>query len=115
MREQFLAWAVAKYYREQGYQVRMGRIQLDHSEVDGEATREGERIAIEVKTPHDDLIRGIGQLAIAAVYGYSKCVLVTTRKNGKRIDKKVFQHYGFECWGVDGWGKVHNLLSHDEA
>ena len=43
----------------------MRRIRLGNTEVDGEATGpDGQRIAIEIKTPRDDLARGIGQLAI---------------------------------------------------
>jgi len=49
-------------------------------------------------------------MATALAYGYTKAILVTTRRNGKRIDEKVFRHYGFEVLGVDGWGKIHKLI-----
>jgi|YelNatPaOPRAMG01_1025707.scaffolds.fasta_scaffold39239_3 hypothetical protein len=40
-------------------------------------------------------------MAAAPVYGYDKAVLVTTRKNGKKMDAKVFQHYDFGFLDVD--------------
>jgi len=110
MREPILKWAVSRHFREHGYKVSMRRIRLGHSEIDGEAIKEGEKIAIEIKTPNDDIVRGIGQMATALAYGYTKAILVTTRRNGKRIDEKVFRHYGFEVLGVDGWARVHKLL-----
>jgi len=50
MREPILKWVVARHFREQGYKVSMRRIRLGHSEIDGEAIKEGEKIAIEIKT-----------------------------------------------------------------
>ena len=60
--------------------------------VDGVAlSPEGERIAIEVKSPRDDIIRGIGQCTEALAAGYSRAVLVTTLRVGKKLKKHVFQ------------------------
>jgi hypothetical protein len=47
--------------------------------VDGVAIGDdGERIAIEVKSPRDDIIRGVGQCFETLSAGYSRAVLVTT-------------------------------------
>ena len=63
MSERFLKWAIKRHYKALGYKVSMRRIRLGNTEVDGEAIGpQGERIEIEIKTPRDDLARGIGQL-----------------------------------------------------
>ena len=37
-------------------------------------------MAVEIKTPNDDLTRGLGQLAEALAYGYDKAALITSLK-----------------------------------
>jgi len=85
----------------------MRRIRLGNTEVDGEATGpQGDRIAIEIKTPRDDLARGIGQLAEALAFDYHKAVLVTTLRNAKKIDDRVFKKFDFLLIGIDSTGKI---------
>ena len=56
--------------------------------VDGLAVGpEGERIAIEVKSPRDDVIRGIGQCYEAVCAGYNRAVLVTTLRVARKLRK----------------------------
>jgi len=106
--ERFLKWAVKRHYKASGYKVSMRRIRLGNTEVDGEAIGpNGERIAIEIKTPSDDLARGIGQLAEALAFGYDKAVLVTTLKNTRTIDDAVFKRFGFGLIGIDSHGNIH--------
>jgi len=91
-----------------GYKVSMRRIRLGNTEVDGEAIGpQGERIAIEIKTPRDDLARGIGQIAEALAFGYHKAVLVTTLKNTRTIDDSVFKRFRFGLIGADSHGNIH--------
>jgi len=91
-----------------GYKVSMRRIRLGNTEVDGEAIGpNGERIAIEIKTPRDDLARGIGQIAEALAFGYDKAVLVTTLKNTRTINDSVFKRFGFGLIGVDSHGNIY--------
>jgi len=53
--------------------------------VDGVAIGpEHERIAIEVKSPRDDIVRGIGQRFEALAAGYTPAVLVTTLRVARR-------------------------------
>jgi len=79
-----------------------------NTEVDGEATGPyGQRIAIEIKTPSDDLARGIGQLAQALAFGYDKAILVTTLKNTRTINDSAFKRFGFNLIGVDSHGNIH--------
>jgi len=85
----------------------MRRIRLGNTEVDGEAIGpQGDRIAIEIKTPRDDLARGIGQIAEALAFGYNKAVLVTTLKNTRTIDDSVFKRFRFGLIGVDSHGNI---------
>ena len=66
MSERFLKWAVKRHYESLGYGVKISRIRLGNTEIDGEAARsDGGKIAIEVKTLSDYLARGLGQLAEA--------------------------------------------------
>jgi len=111
MSEAFLKRAVKRHFKALGYSVRMRRIRLGNAEIDGEALSvDGWRIAIEVKTITDDVVRGIGQLAEASAFGYNQVVLVTTLRNAKKIDEAVFRHYSWSLLGVDAKGEVHEIL-----
>ena len=108
MSERFLKWAVKRHYKALGCKVSLRRIRLGNTEVDGEATGpDGQRIAIEIKTPRDDLARGIGQIAEALAFGYDKAVLVTTLKNTRTIDDSVFKRFRFGLIGVGSHGNIH--------
>jgi len=76
--------------------------------IDGVAiSPEGERIAIEVKSPRDDLVRGIGQCYEAVCAGYTRAILVTTLRVAKRLRKRVFQRRGIRLIGIDAKARVH--------
>jgi len=68
---------------------------------------EGERIAIEVKSPRDDMVRGIGQCYEALTAGYSRAVLVTTLRAARKPRKRVFQRRGMKLVGVDAKARMH--------
>ena len=68
---------------------------------------EGERIAIEVKSPRDDTVRGIGQCCEALAAGYSRAVLVTTLRVAKKLRKRILQWRGMKLIGVDAKAQVH--------
>jgi len=106
--ERFLKWAVKRHYKSLGYGVKIARIRLGNTEIDGEAVGlDGERIAIEVKTPSDDLARGLGQLAEALASGYNQAVLVTTLRKAKQIESPIFNTPGFTLLAVDSKGNIH--------
>jgi hypothetical protein len=106
--EAWLKWAIGRYYRSLGYKVSMKPARVGNAAVDGVAlSPEGERIAIEVKSPSDDIIRGIGQCAEALAAGYSRAVLVTTLRVGKKLKKRVFQRRRFKLLGVDAKARIH--------
>jgi len=76
--------------------------------VDGVAIgSEGERIAIEVKSPRDDVVRGIGQCYGALSTGYSRAILVTTLRVARKLRKRVFQRRGMKLVGVDAKARIH--------
>jgi len=76
--------------------------------VDGAAIGpDGERVAIEIKSPRDDIVRGVGQCFEALSAGYSRAVLVTTPRVAKRLKKRVFQRRGMRLIGVDAKARIH--------
>src|SRR5208337_3720201 len=102
----WLEWAVTKHFRSQGLRVQMRSIRLGNVAIDGEVLGKGWRMALELKTPRDDITRGIGQLAEALAYGYNYVAMVTTLRNAKAIDPKVFDKLGLILLGVDSKGRV---------
>jgi hypothetical protein len=87
----------------------MRSIRLGNVAVDGEVIGSGWKMALELKTPRDDITRGIGQLAEALAYGYSQVALVTTLRAAKRIDSAVFDKLGLVLLGVHSKGNVKQV------
>jgi len=112
MSEAVLKRAVKKHFRALGCTIKMRRIRLGNAEIDGEALgSDRRRIAIEVKTVGDDVVRGLGQLAEASAFGYHQAILVTTLRNAKKIDRAVFRYHGWSLLGVDAKGEIHEVLN----
>ena len=110
--ERWLKWAIARYYRSIGYKVSMKPARVGNAMVDAIAIgHDGERIAIEVKSPRDDIIRGVGQCFEALAAGYSRAVLVTTLRVAKKLRKRVFQRKGLKLIGIDAKARVHRYDS----
>jgi len=110
--ERWLKWAVARYYRSIGYKVSMKPAHVGNAMVDGVAVSpEGERIAIEVKSPSDDIVRGVGQCFEALAAGYNRAVLVTTLRVAKKLRKHAFQRRNLRLIGVDARARVHRYDS----
>lgn len=106
--ERWLKWAISRYYRSTGYKVLMKPARVGNAMVDGVAlSPDGERIAIEVKSPRDDIIRGVGQCVEALAAGYNRAVLVTTLRVAKKLRKRVFQRRGLKLIGVDARACIH--------
>ncbi|MGA2239841.1 MAG: hypothetical protein ABSG74_11580 [Candidatus Bathyarchaeia archaeon] len=110
--ERWLKWAIARHYRSIGYKVSMKPARAGNAMADGVAlSPEGERIAIEIKSPSDDIIRGVGQCFEALAAGYSRAVLVTTLRVGRKLKKRVFQRRRFKLLGVDAKARIHRYDS----
>jgi len=106
----WLKWAIGRHFRQKGLKVHLASIRLGNVAIDGEVQGKGWKMALEIKTPRDDVTRGIGQLAEALAYGYNQVALVTTLRTAKRIDPAVFDKLGFVLLGVDSKGKVQQVL-----
>ena len=106
--ERWLKWAIARYYRSLGFRVSMKPAKAGNAMVDGVAVGpDGERIAIEVKSPRDDIVRGVGQCYEALAAGYNRALLVTTLRVARRLRKRVFQRRGLRLIGVDAKARIH--------
>jgi len=106
--ERWLKWAIARYYRSHGFRVSMKPVRAGNAMVDGLAVgSEGERIAIEVKSPRDDIVRGVGQCYESLAAGYNRAALVTTLRVAKRLKKRVFQRRGMRLIGIDAKARIH--------
>ena len=114
MSEAFLGRSIKKYFKAKGYKVSLRRIRLGNCEVDGEAiSPDGKRIAIEIKSYSDDLTRGIGQLTESVVFKYDKSVLVTTLRNARTVNLRVFNHFKWVLIGVNSKGEIRLINNED--
>jgi len=104
-----LKHAVVCHLREKGLKVRMESIRLGNTMIDGEVEGKSWRMALEIKTPTDDLTRGLSQLAEAKAFGYKNVALVTSFRAAKRIDPTIFEQLGLVSLGVDSKGMVHQI------
>jgi hypothetical protein len=87
----------------------MCSIKLGNVAIDGEVIGKCWRMALELKTPQDDITRGIGQLSEALAYGYDQVAMVTTMRAARDIDSKVFDKLGLVLLGVDSKGGVKQV------
>ena len=105
----WLNWHITRYYKNQGLQLRIRSIKLGNTAIDGEAIGNGYRIALEIKTPGDDVTRALGQLIEALAFGYDRAALVTALNKAKKIHHKVFDKMGFALLAVDSKGNAFRL------
>ena len=106
--ERWLRWAIQRHFRTQGYRVNMKGVRVGNSVIDGEAENSREKIALEIKSGHDDVVRGLGQLSEALACGYKTAALVTSVRRAKRIKPNVFKN-GLILLGVNSKGNVAKL------
>jgi len=69
--EKWLRWAIAKHFKERGFHVNMKGVKAGNAIIDGEVVGKNWRLALEIKSTHDDVIRGIGQLSAVLANGYN--------------------------------------------
>jgi hypothetical protein len=84
--ERWLRWAIARHFRQKGFNVNMNGIRVGNAVIDGEVTGEHWKMAIEIKSGHDDVIRGLGQLSAALAHGYSSAALVVSQRHAKKLN-----------------------------
>ena len=86
----------------------MGSIKLGNAAIDGEVIGSGWKMALEIKSSRDDIVRGIGQIA-AKAFGYDSVALVTSLRAASRINPTIFTRMGLVLLGVDSTGRVHQV------
>jgi len=108
MRADFLRRAIQRYYRSQGFQAVFprGGIRCGNGMIDGEIQMGAFKMAIELKSDKDDLLRGEGQLLEALAHGYDQALLVTSTARAERLDIKVFQESGIGLIAVNSKGEI---------
>jgi hypothetical protein len=109
LNERFLKWAIRRHFRRLGLKVRLARIRLGNTEIDGEVEGQGWKMALEIKSTRDDLTRGLGQVAEALAFGYRSSAIVTTYRRAKAADPTVFNRLGLVLLGVDTKGDFHQV------
>ncbi len=83
--------------------VRAGNAMLDGIAIDPD----GRRTVIEVKSPRDDIVRGIGQCYEGYCAGFNRVILVTTLRVAKKMKKKTFERRGIRLIGIDAKARIH--------
>jgi len=78
-----------------------------NSVVDGEVLGKDWKMALEVKSTNDDIVRGLGQLVNALANGYQQGALVTSLRVAGRLRSEVFDRHGLVLFGIDSKGIVH--------
>ena len=107
--DRFLKCAIRRHFRGKGFKVRIIRNKLGNTEIDGEVEGKGWKMALEIKTPGDDLTRGLGQAAEALAFGYERVAIVTTLERAKCANPALFDHLGLVLLGVDSKDNVHQV------
>ena len=74
--EKWLRWAVGRHFRVRGLYVNLKGVRAGNAVLDGEVMGKGWRMALEVKSGHDNPIRGIGQLVEALSHGCESAHLI---------------------------------------
>ena len=107
--EGWLRWAIAKHFREKGYVVNMKAVKVGNAAIDGEVVGNRWKLALEIKSGHDDVIRGLGQLHEALAHGYSSAALVVSLRHAKRLKPTAFRLHGIVVLGVDSKAHVSQV------
>ena len=74
--------------------------------IDGEAVQGSTRVAIELKSDRDDILRGLGQLLQALTHGYTQALLVTSQRRAEGLDPLVFRKTDIGLAAVNSYGEI---------
>jgi hypothetical protein len=107
--EKWLRWAIARHFRQKGFKVNMNGVRVGNAIVDGEVIGNNWRMALEIKSGHDDVIRGIGQLAEALAHGYDSAALVVSLRQARMMNPTVFNRLNIVLLGVDSKAEIHQV------
>jgi len=103
VRAVFLRRSIKHHYENQGFQAYFPKsdIHCGNCSIDGHVQAGAFRIAIELKSDRDDILRGLGQLLEALSHGYDMALLVTSQGRAERLDPKVFHASGIGLAAVN--------------
>jgi hypothetical protein len=107
--ERWLRWAISKHFRSRGFQVNLKGARVGQAVVDGEVLGKGWRMAVEIKSGHDDVIRGLGQLNAALANGYDSAALVVSVRHANQLDPSMFKNQQIVVLGVDSKTQIHQI------
>ncbi len=94
----------------------MKPVKVGNVAIDGEVLGKAWRMAIEIKTTHDDIVRGVGQLTEALAHGYQSAALVTSLRHARHVKPTVFDRtQGLVLLGVDSKGEIHQVYPTNAA
>jgi hypothetical protein len=87
----------------------MSGARVGNAVIDGEVIGEKWRMALEIKSGHDDVTRGLGQLCAALANGYASAALVVSLRHAKTLNALAFSQYKIVLLGVDSKAQVHQV------
>jgi hypothetical protein len=88
--ERWVRWAIGKHFRDRGFHVNMKGAKAGNAMLDGEVVGKNWKLALEIKSGHDDVIRGLGQLSSALAHGYNSAALVVSLRRAKALNPAAF-------------------------
>ncbi len=88
----------------------MKPVKVGNAAIDGEVTGALWKMALEIKSGHDDVIRGLGQLTTALAHGYSSAALVVSLKHAKNLNPTAFNRHNIAVLGVDSKAHVSQVF-----
>jgi len=112
LKSSFLRRAVERYYlaEEAKTYFPKGGIYCGNCLIDGEVRFRSWRMAVELKSDRDDVLRGLGQLLEALAHDYDMALLVTSQSRAERLDTKVFQASGIGLAAVNSKGEMKIIV-----
>jgi hypothetical protein len=87
----------------------MKPVKVGNAAIDGEVTGEHWKMALEIKSGHDDVIRGLGQLSAALSHGYSSAALVVSLRHARKLKPTAFNRHNIVVLGVDSKAHVSQV------
>jgi hypothetical protein len=87
-----------------------GGIHCGNCLIDGEVKFRSWRMAVELKSDKDDILRGLGQLLEALAHDYDMALLVTSQSRAERLDTKVFWASGIGLAAVNSKGELKIIV-----
>ena len=107
--EKWLKWAVSRHFRQKGFKVNMKPIKVGNAAIDGEVIGEYWKMALEIKSGHDDVIRGLGQVSAALAHGYDSAALVVSLRHARSLNPSPFMKHNIVVLGIDSKAQIHQV------